>query len=388
MRSLRIRALLLVLVLALVGVGCESGSDGGEEEPSPADTETGTGTEAAGDGEVTAAGQTVTIVDDVGRVVELETPIESVIAYNNYNLEFVRAVGAVDKVVAVPDGTGDTPNFWPSLDLSVTAGDQTEPNWEQVVDLQPDVVILPRNGAWQEAVDQLEDFGTKVVVLTGWDVLAHEKNISQLGVMFQQRDRAEEINEFYGELRTMLEERLADVPPRKVYWEASSELETVIPGSGWHDMLEIAGAINIFEDIDIPTAESAAGAASGSVHSFPIEAEQVVEREPVMVVKRAGGGYAGTPPDELQTLMQEFVDRPLWEDIPAVQDGRVHTITRFAAGSSSKIIGAVYVAKWLYPEVFEDVDPDAIMTEWLEEFQGVEYDPSVHRATLEAGGEG
>jgi iron complex transport system substrate-binding protein len=33
-----------------------------------------------------------------------------------------------------------------------------------------------------------------------------------------------------------------------------------------------------------------------------------------------------------------------------------------------------YMAKWFYPELFEDLDPQAIHQEYLTEIQGMDYD--------------
>jgi len=33
----------------------------------------------------------------------------------------------------------------------------------------------------------------------------------------------------------------------------------------------------------------------------------------------------------------------------------------------------VQVAKWLYPELFEDIDPEEVMREWIEIHQGLPF---------------
>lgn len=37
-----------------------------------------------------------------------------------------------------------------------------------------------------------------------------------------------------------------------------------------------------------------------------------------------------------------------------------------------------YMAKWFYPELFEDLDPQAIHQEYLTEIQGLDYDLNEH----------
>jgi iron complex transport system substrate-binding protein len=37
-----------------------------------------------------------------------------------------------------------------------------------------------------------------------------------------------------------------------------------------------------------------------------------------------------------------------------------------------------YMAKWLHPELFSDLDPQAIHQEYLTDFLGIDYDLSEH----------
>lgn len=385
---MRFRVLSIFLALALAAAACAGAETPSpdvavdddeptatEPEPEP-ETETETDAEAQADSDVA---QPITIVDDVGRVIELEGPAETVVAYNNYNQEFIRALGAADKVVAVSDSQPDQPDYWGDLPLEATAGSQGEPNWEQLAATDPDVVILPRNGAWQEAVEQLEPFGIKVIVITGWDVLKHTQNVSSLGLILGRQAEAERFNEFHERWTNILEERIADVGRVPVYWETGTEYHTVVPGSGWHDMIEAAKGQNIFADVTSSVIEASEG---GSVHSYEIDPEAVLLREPEVIINRGHSNFESSSEELLQPLL-EMPERPGWDELPAIQDQRVHSITRFAAGAVSKLIGALYLAKWLHPEAMEDVDPNEAFREWIEDFQGLPMpDPSSHTASL------
>lgn len=369
---MRFRVLSMFLCLALVAAACQSSPEEGGDGSQASDPQA----------ESDSDGEGISIVDDVGRVVELEGPAESVIAYNNYNQEFVRALGAADKVVAMSDSAADQPDYWEDMPIDVTAGDQGEPNWEQVAAVGPDVVILPRNGAWEEAVERLEPFDIEVLVITGWDETQHKTNVSNLGLVLDRQDEAERLNEFYDRWQAMLEERIADVERVPIYWETGTPYHTVVPGSGWHDMIETAKGQNVFADVTSSVIE--AGEA-GSVHSFEIDPEAVLLREPQVIVNRGHSNYESSS-EELREPLLEMLERPGWDQLPAIQDRRVYSVTRFAAGAVSKLIGALYLAKWLHPDAMEDVDPNEAFQEWIEEFQGKPMpEPSSHTASLEEG---
>ena len=55
--------------------------------------------------EEVAAGQTITVVDDAGRTVELDGPVESAVVANRDNIELIRAMGGIDKVISVDTNT-------------------------------------------------------------------------------------------------------------------------------------------------------------------------------------------------------------------------------------------------------------------------------------------
>ena len=97
-----------------------------------------------------------TFTDDAGRTVELELPIKRAVIFNRYAVEFARAIGAIDKVVGVDASTMRDPAYWPQFKESDIVGQgQTQPNYEAIVALKPDVVIIPRNGVYDEAALQL-----------------------------------------------------------------------------------------------------------------------------------------------------------------------------------------------------------------------------------------
>jgi iron complex transport system substrate-binding protein len=43
-------------------------------------------------------------------------------------------------------------------------------------------------------------------------------------------------------------------------------------------------------------------------------------------------------------------------------------------GATRHFVGIAYMAKWLYPDLFQDLDPHAIHQEYLTKFQGLPED--------------
>jgi iron complex transport system substrate-binding protein len=319
------------------------------------------------------AAQTITIIDDLEREVEIPFPVTRVVAFNRYNSEFFRAVGGIDVLVGIDEGALKHDQYWPGFDpanVVGSSGSTDDPDYEKIVSLQPDVVVFARNSAWEAAAEKLKPFGISVVVITGWDVEKHVENITLVGQMLDKPERAAELNQFYLDHMNLVAERLKDIPKKTIYLEKVPAFHTPLEGSGHHMMIVQAGGDSIFGHIKF----SEQPQSKGNVHEFEIDPEHILLSDPDVIVKyMQSGSYLPPTQEELKAVYDELVNRPGWDALQAVKNNHIHVISFFPAGGCSKMVGVMYVAKWLYPELFEDLDPDAVMRKWLEKYQGVPY---------------
>jgi iron complex transport system substrate-binding protein len=144
---------------------------------------------------------------------------------------------------------------------------------------------------------------------------------------------------------------------------------TVLKGSGWHDMIEIAGGINIFGNVKVTDQPIA----PDYVQSFAIDPEEIAARRPDIFVKLQPNQYAPQSKRFSADVLNAIAKRPCCTNLPGIEAGEVYHMSYFLAGGCSKIIGALQLAKWLYPQEFADIDPDEAMRLWLERFQYVSY---------------
>lgn len=328
-----------------------------------------TGEESAGSkaSQAQAEGETTVFVDDLGREVELTLPITRACVANRYNNELIRAVGAGDSVVGVDIYTSQDEVYWPRFGENETFG-KDEYDYEKIVELDPQVLVIPKNGVLEESVEKLEPFGIKVVVITGWDNSDVPKQIRLCGELFGRQEQAEELVEFYQKPVDYMQEQLKQVQePKKVYWEYGGDYTTCIPetsNDGWHNMIRMAGGENIFGD--------------ASLAGKDIDPEQIIEADPDLIVKIYAGEVVGNsgvftapPQEDFAAKAETMLGRPGWKDLKAVKEGNFYLNTAFMSGGLGKMIGAAYMAKWLYPNLMTDLDPDAIFKQWLA-YQGFE----------------
>lgn len=318
-----------------------------------------------GCGTVTVEGEepteTITVTDDQGREVEIQGPVESAVVLNSYGNEVVRAIGAGDAIVGVDRISADRLPYLETTEDEIIAEGLDQINYEAIAELKPDVVVMPRNAVWQEAATQLEGFGIPVVVATAWDYAAFEDTVNLLGEVFGATEGADELLAFNNEIHELLEERLEGVDPVPVYFETVDPYLTVLSASGFHHMIEAGGGENIFGDASGGDAQD----------EMTVDPAEIVNRNPSVIWHEFAPSY--TPTDQFADIAEEIYSRGGFSGIDAIQDEQVYVSNGWASSASAKSIGALYLATWLHPELFEDIDPEVYLERWVTEFQGADF---------------
>lgn len=309
----------------------------------------------------------IQITDNVGRIVDISVPIEKAIVVSRYNNELIRACGAINNVIAVDMNTAQDRAYWSNFKVEDVIGkNQKDLNYEKIISLSPEVFILPANGSYKEAEKKLTPFGIKVIVISGYDTSDFYNQINNIGIIFGKEKEAKDFIDFYEIPLKYIEKNLQDIDKKTIYWEDSKDFYTAFPGSYYYNMIEASGGKNIFGDQNTKTSES------------QVDSEAIIIKNPSVIVKNIspaqaikGSGIYAPPTKEQQIkTIEEIKNRTGWGNIEAVKNNNIYLMSQFGHGGASKMIGAVYMAKWIYPENLPELDPDLIFEEWLEKFQG------------------
>lgn len=188
MKKNQILALLLAAVMLLaVLTGCAAKAEPAQDEP--AQTETVPETEEAAPAEEEPApaekpeaedtASTVTLTDMTGRKITLDAPAERVVALTAADCEILYALGAGDLLV----GRGEYCDYPAEvLDVpSVQSGYET--NIEQIIALEPQVLLMSTMAQTEEQVQQLEAAGIHVVVSDAQDIEGTYTAINMIGTL-------------------------------------------------------------------------------------------------------------------------------------------------------------------------------------------------------------
>ncbi|MDR1422320.1 MAG: ABC transporter substrate-binding protein [Coriobacteriales bacterium] len=282
-------ALVLLLVAGLLPTGLLAGCSDGDAR------------EGGEGGETTAeqpASTAVSVVDQTGATVALDKPAERVVTLTAASAEIVYAVGAGSTVV----GRGEYCD-WPAEILDIPAVQSgSETNIEQIIALDPDLVILATMDQNPEQVAQLTDAGIAVYVSTATDIAQTYESIEQIGVLFGREAEAAAIVDG---MKASFDELAAAQLSGTVYFEVSP-LEYGLWAAGnatfMNEVAEIIGLENIFADVE------------GWVE---VSEEQVLERNPDYIVTVGMYFGEGLKPDE------EVLARANWQGVAAVRNGAV-----------------------------------------------------------------
>ncbi len=355
---------------------------------------------------------TVEVTDVAGRTVRVRAPVERVILGEGRQIYFVAALDKENpfrRVVAWRDdlAKADPGTFKlyaaqnPQIGKLPTFGGMKEGAFdiEQAVALKPDVLLMNIEAkvASDEAklVEKLAGVGIPVVYVDFREKPFEntEPSMRLMGKLFGRETVAEEFIAFRAEQLALVEERLA----RAYLTEAQKPLVMVDRAGGYSDdccmsfgrenfgrMVELAGGRNL-----------GSGLIPGTFGT--ISPEEIVAAKPDAVIVTGsawdayvpGGAWVGVGPNADQAgarrKLAGLMQRPAFRTLPAASSGKAFAIWHQFYNSPYQFVAVQQIAKWLHPNLFRDVDPDAALRSLHERFLPIPYQPG-YWVSLQANG--
>lgn len=303
MKKNQILALLLAAVMLLaVLTGCAAKAEPAQDEPVQTETvpETEEAAPAEEEPEAEDTASTVTLTDMTGREITLDAPAERVVALTAADCEILYALGAGDLLV----GRGEYCDYPAEvLDVpSVQSGYET--NIEQIIALEPQVLLMSTMAQTEEQVQQLEAAGIHVVVSDAQDIEGTYTAINMIGTLTGKQAEAASIVESMQKAFDEIKANAGD-GTKTVYFEVSPlqyGLWTAGSGTFMDEIANMLGLTNCFADV---------------TGWGEISEEQVLERNPDYIVTISMYYGEGPTPEE------EILSRTGWENVTAVKDGKI-----------------------------------------------------------------
>ncbi|MDY4138450.1 MAG: ABC transporter substrate-binding protein [Eubacteriales bacterium] len=242
----------------------------------------------------------VTVTDMYGREITLTEPATRVVALTAADCEILCAIGCEDALVGrglycdYPESILDVPVMQSGADT----------NLEEILALEPQVVLMSDMAQSKETVDLLEQNGVKVVISDANDIAGTYTAIRMIGALMGKDAEAEAL---VSDMQATFDQIAAasENTGKTVYFEVSPlqwGLWTAGSGTFMDELAAMCGLTNAFADVE--------GWAA-------ISEEQVLERNPDYIVTITM--YYGEGP----TPVEEIMGREGWAELKAVAAGDI-----------------------------------------------------------------
>lgn len=302
--------------------------------------------ESSGGGETFAEPVTITNCD---REATYEAPPQRIITMNHHVTETLVQMGVGDRIIGrayVDRDSEILPDIAGEVEAIPGLADEY-PTWEQIVDLEPDMVVGGMRSAFDEKEgrgrDALEGAGISTFLFSEYcgegfpDLGMLEADFDQLGRILGVEEQADALTEqIVGDIediRQTLEEAGVEGTPT-FFYDSGEDVPMTIGGVGIGQLVgDAAGADNIFTEGEKPYVKTTW--------------EILGERQPEAVVVLDYG--ATSAEDKIAYLKQQ----PIMSTTPAVREDRFVVIPLDDLFQSSRMVTSVdTIARALHPQAF------------------------------------
>ncbi|WP_305983692.1 ABC transporter substrate-binding protein [Roseibium sp. MMSF_3544] len=341
-----------------------------------------------------ANAETITVTDIAGRTVEVEKNPSKVvigegrmiytIALLDQDNPFKRIVGWKDDMVRFdPDAYRKYAELFPQASQLPSFGSPYSDEWnlEAVISLGTEVVLMNLGNLLkaQESgiLEKLEEAGVATIFVDFRQDPTQNTvpSVQLLGRIFDKRDEADAFTDYYQQQMKLIFTRVEAIPVEDrpiVFIERAA-------GYNPAKCCSTFGAANLGRLVDL-----AGGRNWGSL-KFPgfatnVSLEAIFADDPEIIIG-TGGNWSEANPETTAVLFgyeatEDMIDQRLsalatregWSDLSAVKSGRFHSVYHQFYNSPYHFVAMQAFAKWIHPELFEDLDPDATMKELHDKF--------------------
>ena len=272
-----------------------------------------------------------TFVDDTGRKLYVAKAPTRVISLAPSITEMLFALGLDEQIIAVTEFCN-----YPAAALSKPKIGYARPNLESLVALRPDMIVAPQEFLRADTIAKLDELKIPVFMLAAKTVEDILLQIQSLGKIFNRTSISDAVTDAMRARMAEVTRRIAASEKKRVLYVLNSHpLITVGPGSYIHQMIGLAGGINI---------------AAGSSSPYPkLNLETVLKEDPQVLIFPVGS-VESVPKNEQQEWNR-------WNNLSAVRNRQLRDVSSDALNRPGPrvIDGLEHLARAIHPEVYVSV---------------------------------
>jgi iron complex transport system substrate-binding protein len=247
------------------------------------------------------------------------------------------------------------------MDKPSVGSSSAAPNVELLLEQEPDLVFADTMlSSKTEIIGQITNAGVPLLIekITATPQLS--ELVTNIGLLLGAEEKASELTDWMNQQISLVNDRVANLTPNEkptVFFEWSSDMwKGINPNSGLGGLVANAGGTNII------TSEATAT-------STIVSPEYVVEQNPDIILKQSSQNNNSIA--DLEAVRDELLNRSVLGDVTAVKEGHVYVYNYKIGQGIQHPIGQLYIAKWLHPDLFADVDPTAAHEDMMQRFFGI-----------------
>jgi len=288
-------------------------------------------------------------------------------------------------------------NKWPEANGIIDMGfsDKGEVNLESVIAKQPDLMVAQLRSkpslSQTGVLDKLKALNIPVLFIDTMlkPVENTPKSITLLGETLNRESEAKQYTDFYQQhYQNILDKTKAVEPKPLVFIEAKAGLNGLESCCfthshvGWGGMIEAVGARNLGSAL-LPGATG--DASLEKVISMKPDAYIVSGSQWATKTNAAVPFGYGVTQQQVDDAFNRMKQRPGFAQVTAVKEGRFYGIYHNFYNHPYNIVGLEYLAKFIYPNQFKELDPAKTYSEILSRFTEVPEGKGILGAQAPAG---
>lgn len=350
----KIISLLLVMLMVLSMAACGTTA---KTDATVAPTEAPVVSETEAPTEASAYPMTLT--DMAGREVTIEAEPQKIVSGYYISSSACIALGLEDKIVAVEDKSDKRPIYKlaaPAILEMPTVGTAKEFNLEACLATEPDLVILPMKQ--KDTAAALEELGIPALVVLPESHEQIQEMFTLIATAAGVPENAEALITYYNGVLDEIAALTADIAEEDkpvVFMGGTSAYLRTAPAEMYQaSLITAAGGVNAAGDIE------------GS-NWVDISYEQLLAWDPDYIILASDASYT----------VEDVLNDANLSGLKAVVNGCVYQLPSKAEAWDSPvpggILGSVWLAEVLHPELFTEAEPAAVIDEYYETFYQFTY---------------
>jgi iron complex transport system substrate-binding protein len=312
----------------------------------------------------------LTFIDAAENTATVKMPIERMVILNTDFAEAIAVLDERDKVVGVTHTTKECTKFLSEISAMTDIGDWSTPDIEAILACDPDTVCVYAKWPGAEKLDDKLPDDLNIVRLDFYKAETLREEMIKLGYLLNKKERTGEYLRWHDRYVDAINEKVSGIPDDekvRVFIDSGGGKtfgrKAYSTGTGMHDLCVCAGGVNIAE---------------GYVEKYAdVETEWILEQDPDIIIGLSyKGGYETNDNTLMKVHYNDILALPGFANVAAVQNERVHIMSSGFAFAPHYPASLAMMAKWLYPEKFDDLDPEVIHQEYIDTFIGIDFDVS------------